>query len=322
MQQLEPGDFENLVAHLFQSMGYKTHLTPASKDGGVDIEASIEHVGLSHRWLVQAKRYSNNVGVKEVREYCSLKYRELSDGVIIVTTSGFTKEAYEEAAKHNVKLIEGPLLITMLEYYCPDQRSVSKPSPPKTELAANGESVIGRQPVMFEGSKITITLTPEHIYFEKPTGSLFSRKPELLRRIKVKDIVGFHQESNDTFLVLGVNNLEIMKFVPLKTEAFHSILETLRPSYLRGETLLNMEKSGRGFVILTSRRFAVIGKNNEQSLSVNLKNVAGCEEGKSGAFRRKKMVLLEAKNGIIRHEVEVKNVSEWLDSVKDALQGN
>ncbi|MDK2893028.1 restriction endonuclease [Methanohalophilus sp.] len=321
LRQLEPEDFENLVAHLFNLMGYKTCLTPASKDGGVDIEVSIEHVGLSHRWLVQVKRYSNNVGVKEVREYCSLKYRELADGVIIVTTSRFTKQAHEEAAKHNVKLIEGPLLITMLDHYCPEESSVSKSSLPKADFAVNGEPVIGRQLVMFEGSKIMITLTAEHLYFEKLTGSLLSRKSELLRRVKVKDIVGVHQESNETFLVIGGNNIEIINFVALKNEAFHSTLESLRPLYLRGEHLLKMEKSGREFVILTSRRFVILGKNNEHSLSINLKNVAGCEKEKSGALRREKMVLLEAENGIIRHKVEVKDVSEWMDLVKGALQG-
>ena len=285
----------------------------------MDIEVSIEHVGLSHKWLVQAKRYSGNVGVKEVREYCSLKYREYVDGVIIVTTSSFTKEAHEEASKHNVKLIEGTLLVTMLNRYCPDQ-CASVDSVQRTELSVSGESVLGRQPVMFEGLKIIMSATPEHIYFEKPSGSLFSRKPELLRRIKVKDIVGFQQISKDVFLVLGGNNLEIVRLIPVKSEDFYSILENLRPTYLRGETLLKLEKSANEFVVLTSHRFAVIRKSSDLSFSLNLKAIAGCEEEKSGAFRRKKLVLLEAEDGITRHEVDVKDVSGWLGLVKDALQ--
>nr|WP_280954391.1 restriction endonuclease [Methanohalophilus levihalophilus] len=321
LRQLNPTDFENLVSHLFQAMGYRTRLTPVSKDGGVDIEASIDHVGLSHVWLIQAKRYSGNVGVKEVREYCSLKYREHVDGVIIVTTSGFTREAHEEAAKHNVKLIEGSLLVTMLDHYCPEQYPDSKQSAPETEISVNGETVIGRHHVMFEGSKVNLTLTPEHIFLEKQSTSLFSRKPELLKRLKVKDIVGFHQEANDIILVFGGSSFEIMKFTPLKLQAFISMLESLRPSYLRGETLMKLESSGREFVILTSRRFEVIGKKNELLLSINLKDIAGCEGGSAGAFRRKKLVILESKDGIIRHEVEVKDAGDWLNSVRNAIQG-
>ena len=32
----------------------------------------------------------------------------------------FTDEAKKEASKHNVKLIEGGLMVEMLNYYCPD----------------------------------------------------------------------------------------------------------------------------------------------------------------------------------------------------------
>ena len=97
-----PDDFENLVAYLFKQMGYGANVTRYSRDGGIDIELSLEHFGLSHRWLVQVKRYADAVGVKEVREYSSLRYRDNVDGVIIVTTSYFTKGAEEEAAEHNV----------------------------------------------------------------------------------------------------------------------------------------------------------------------------------------------------------------------------
>jgi restriction system protein len=319
LKQIEPVEFENVVAGLFRGMGYKTQLTPVSGDGGVDIEVSIEHVGLCHRWLVQAKRYTANVGVKEVREYCSLRYREQADGVIIVTTAGFTRGAYEEAAKHNVKLIEGALLISMLEHYCPD----SLPSP-KAETAEefriSGEEVIERQEVNLGSSRVSVAVTPKHMYFEKPGGSIFSRKPELIRRLQVKDIAGFHEEGNRIFMVLGGSRPEIVVFSPVNPLAFRLMLEKLRFAYLRGETLVRLEKTNAGFVVLTSRRLLVIGKGGEVSLSLELGRIAGCETD-GGFLRQDILVILEAGETIRRHRVEVRNASGWAGAVREALKG-
>ena len=121
LQQIEPYDFEKLLAQLFRKMGYAVEETQYSHDRGIDLIIRIVHFGLSHSWIVQAKRYTEPVGVKAVREYSSLRYRDRVDGVIIVATSSFTREGQDEAAEHNVKLIDGNLLVEMLNHYLPEE---------------------------------------------------------------------------------------------------------------------------------------------------------------------------------------------------------
>ncbi|MGM0771862.1 MAG: restriction endonuclease, partial [Halobacteriota archaeon] len=174
--EIDPYDLENLVASLFRKMGYKADVTSRSKDGGVDVEVGLDHFGLSHRWLVQVKRYLNPVGVKEVREYSSLRYRENVDGVIIVTTSTFTEDAYREAAEHNVKLIEGQLLVSMLNHYCGDATSVLSGGVEKKTTSSSGvvlktgESVHLREAAIVDNKRLILVITNRNIYFEQNSG--------------------------------------------------------------------------------------------------------------------------------------------------------
>ncbi len=175
LRRMDPYDFELLIGDLFEAMGYATMVTPRSRDFGVDILIKFDHFGLSHSWIVQAKKYDGNVGVREIREYGSLKMRDRVDGVIIVTTGNFTKDALEEAEQYNVKLINGDILVGMMNRY------LERPSPVKEEkveasgdlLLLENEDVILREPVFINGDKFEFILTNKNIFIKK---SFFSAK--------------------------------------------------------------------------------------------------------------------------------------------------
>lgn len=116
--QLAPYEFEALIAELWSRMGFRTVLTRPTKDGGVDVRAVSVTIPETHV-AIQAKRYGrgNNVGAQAIREYASEVLRSEAQVVVVVATSGFTKEAIEEAAKMSVRLVDGKELLDLLNKY-------------------------------------------------------------------------------------------------------------------------------------------------------------------------------------------------------------
>lgn len=114
LQGMDPYDFEELVAEVWEAKGYDTHVRQGSQDRAIDVEA----VQGGQRILIQAKRYSsdNKVGSEDVRKYATLYQQEPdANRVIVVTTSTFTSEAKRVAAEQNVSIIDGPSFVEMME---------------------------------------------------------------------------------------------------------------------------------------------------------------------------------------------------------------
>lgn len=117
LQQLDDYDFEHLIADLWADQGWETRVLQASNDRGIDVEARRADP-FEQKHLIQAKRYSagNNVGSKEAQQYASLRHQEENvDAAVIVTTSGFTRQAEDVAADLNLKLIDGDDLVQIIQ---------------------------------------------------------------------------------------------------------------------------------------------------------------------------------------------------------------
>jgi HJR/Mrr/RecB family endonuclease len=112
LQSMDEYAFENLVADLWENVGWDTSVTSGSGDRGIDIVAT--RTGMTtEKQAIQAKRYSegNSVGSQDVRNYATLYQQEPDvDSVVIVTTSRFTKQATRLAKDLNVKLVDGDSL--------------------------------------------------------------------------------------------------------------------------------------------------------------------------------------------------------------------
>jgi restriction system protein len=112
---LNPYEFENLVANLFSQMGLESKLTRSSKDGGVDCVAYDARPVLGGKVVIQAKRYKNAVGVSAVRDLYGTMQHEGANKGILVTTSGYGPDAFEFCKDKPIELIDGGNLLYLLE---------------------------------------------------------------------------------------------------------------------------------------------------------------------------------------------------------------
>ncbi|WP_167879977.1 restriction endonuclease [Halorhabdus rudnickae] len=116
LQQIDPYDFEKLVADVWEAEGYDTTVRQKSGDRGIDVEA-IKEQPFQQKVLIQVKRYadSNTIGSEEVRKYATL-YQQVSDvdTVVIVTTGDFSTQAKRLARDLDVKTVDGQSLAQMI----------------------------------------------------------------------------------------------------------------------------------------------------------------------------------------------------------------
>lgn len=121
LEKLSPRQFEDVVALVFRKFGYKTTMTPLTKDGGYDIIVQLDMPeGISpQRFIVECKRYSqrNRVGVDVVRALMGTLFETNADRGIIVTTSHFTKGAIETAKKTRLDLVDRDALVKWLSNF-------------------------------------------------------------------------------------------------------------------------------------------------------------------------------------------------------------
>jgi HJR/Mrr/RecB family endonuclease len=99
-------EFEKFLSLLFSRMGYKTEVTKASGDQGIDVVAEKNEKRIG----IQAKCYSNTVGNSAVQEAVSGKAFYNLDKVIVVTNNFFTESAIQLAQVNGVVLWNRELL--------------------------------------------------------------------------------------------------------------------------------------------------------------------------------------------------------------------
>ena len=112
-------DFENLIRELFaeefNSNGGEVKITQASRDGGVDAVAFDPDPIRGGKIVIQAKRYTNVVGVSAVRDLYGTVMNEGATKGILVTTSNYGNDAYEFAKGKPLTLMNGANLLFLLE---------------------------------------------------------------------------------------------------------------------------------------------------------------------------------------------------------------
>lgn len=112
-------DFENLVREIFEkefnTNGGEVKITQASRDGGVDAVAFDPDPIRGGKIVIQAKRYTNVVGVSAVRDLYGTVLNEGATKGILVTTSTYGSDAYEFAKGKPLTLMNGGNLLYLLE---------------------------------------------------------------------------------------------------------------------------------------------------------------------------------------------------------------
>ncbi|NWL89612.1 restriction endonuclease [Paenibacillus sp. 79R4] len=108
-------DFEHLIRELFSKIfssdGGEVNVTRASRDGGVDAIAFDPDPIRGGKFVIQAKRYNNVVGVSAVRDLYGTMINEGAVKGILVTTSHFGNDSREFVKDKPITLIDGPNLL-------------------------------------------------------------------------------------------------------------------------------------------------------------------------------------------------------------------
>jgi restriction system protein len=114
-------DFENLIRELFEQAfaetGGEVKVTQASRDGGIDAVIFDPDPLRGGKIVVQAKRYTNVVGVSAVRDLYGTLLNEGANKGILVTTSDYGPDAYKFADDKPIQLLNGSNLLHLLEQY-------------------------------------------------------------------------------------------------------------------------------------------------------------------------------------------------------------
>ena len=112
-------DFENLIREIFEKEfnvnGGEVKITQASRDGGVDAVAFDPDPIRGGKIVIQAKRYTNVVGVSAVRDLYGTVLNEGATKGILVTTANYGSDAYKFAQGKPLTLMNGANLLALMQ---------------------------------------------------------------------------------------------------------------------------------------------------------------------------------------------------------------
>jgi len=124
MEDMDPAQFEVMVAKVYEKQGYTVYHTGGSHDEGIDILAERISAGARERIVVQCKRWKDNVGRPVLQQLWGVVSSDPSyTRGDLVTSSGFSAEAQHFAS--------GKRLCSFCHGETPDRKDVitSHPSP-------------------------------------------------------------------------------------------------------------------------------------------------------------------------------------------------
>jgi restriction system protein len=128
MKELEGVQFEYFVAHLLEAMGYRTQVTQASGDGGIDIIAHRDPLGLEPPIIkVQCKRTTGSIGGPDVQRLTGALALGGSELGLFVTLGSYSKDAQNLGRnRQDLRLVNGNELVDLVfqhyEKFSPDYK--------------------------------------------------------------------------------------------------------------------------------------------------------------------------------------------------------
>ena len=127
LQEMNPYDFQNLVAALLRAMNYYVSwVSPPGRDGGIDILAYTDPLGTKPpRIKVQVKRRADKTNVEGLRSFMALLGDE--DVGLFVSTGGFTSDAEAEARTQEKRKITLLGLERLFDLWVEHYQKISEP---------------------------------------------------------------------------------------------------------------------------------------------------------------------------------------------------
>lgn len=118
LMKMESDAFERLAQRLLREAGFvKVEVRGKTGDGGLDGVGILRVNLVSFQVYFQCKRWANNVGAKEIRDFRGALQGRADKGLFI-TTSNFSKQASDEATREGaiaIDLIDGSRLCLLLK---------------------------------------------------------------------------------------------------------------------------------------------------------------------------------------------------------------
>lgn len=130
----DPYAFEEFCAEVFEHSGYAVTRIPRSGDGGVDL---ILDDAAGRRTIVECKCYARSrpVGRPVVQKLFGANAVARADGMMVVTTSTFSRDALDFASQVGVRLIDGAALVATCRSLWGGSVPVSIDAPGVAELS-------------------------------------------------------------------------------------------------------------------------------------------------------------------------------------------
>ncbi|MFF4396843.1 restriction endonuclease [Streptomyces sp. NPDC001480] len=150
LYDMDPIEFESLVADLFRAMGMQAVTTQRSNDGGVDVDALDPTPIRGGKIVVQVKRYRSTVPPTAVRDLYGTVQDVGANKGVLVTTAGFGPGSHTFARGKPLELISGGELVDLLHRHGLRGRlgeggraTPAQPSPSGPATAPDDHNVLG-----------------------------------------------------------------------------------------------------------------------------------------------------------------------------------
>jgi restriction system protein len=140
---MDPIEYEQMVADSLTALGWRTRLVKASGDQGIDVIAEMH----GKRVVIQCKRYASSIGNSAVQEAFAGKSFENADYAAVVTNAEFTRSARQLADTTHVILLHHDELSKLeLQIF----GAVGTNTPGAKDASSSSASLMHMTPVCYE----------------------------------------------------------------------------------------------------------------------------------------------------------------------------
>lgn len=124
LRQMPPAEFEDYIADLYNSLGYKTEVVGGSHDGGIDVIAKKNNI--TH--FIQCKKFiTAKVTLPDVRDFYGALADHLSGAKgIFITTNVFTTEAEQFVQDKPIELIDSDRLLSLIKFNQKNKKAIEQ----------------------------------------------------------------------------------------------------------------------------------------------------------------------------------------------------
>lgn len=122
LDHLEWRDLERMMARVMEGLGFKTTLTPPSKDGGKDLVLVCDATNGQESFIIELKhwRSGKRVGKASVSDFMQVIVAEKRSGGLFLSTSGYAADTFQgltELTRQRLRLDDRAKVVLLAQTY-------------------------------------------------------------------------------------------------------------------------------------------------------------------------------------------------------------